>query len=675
MSAYAGIGVFGASAESTQLLSEENPISFESGQQQCEPDGAGGAADPGNGGENPGTEQGGDTGSEPGVEPDIDPGDGSDETGGAEGSDAAGSGSEGGLISEDTAAEDQANINGEIELTSVAALLSELSEEAEAAEIEADFLSAVENAAPGDTITLNGDIWLTETLVVPVSLILTSDENGPYRIIGPAGSTAIYVTGGILTLQNVIVTHDPGAEGRGIEVHSNAGLILNGGTVSGNSVTGNGGGILMEGFFEMNGGSISGNTAGGSGGGIYFTNSSTSSGAIYINEGNISGNKAIAGNGGGICFDNIKRDYGKLVITASVTFSNNIASKGYRLGPNDTEAINMHNAKIAAGIIWSGSYEYGYNNYDISYIPTAPPVVYYTVTFDLQGGVFPAGPGTLTVQAGGTPGDKMPGDPVLDGYVFKGWLTNTDGTGTPFTSDTVITGHITVYAIWEAVIQPPIPPSPPEPPPGPVITPPPAEPPAVQTKPLAAVVKPPAAGESEPAAQVSAEAAAEVITQQQTPAAGLVPQAILLSSESILTFSKTRSPEVVLAILKDRGVPILSLGGLEMPLSAGIGLPVWAPVNQVLVSVGIVMAISAFIGYLRRRRQTGEQPSRRLNMAVVFAVTGAVVFALTQNTVNLMVLFDIWTPVNAAIFLGVLINVRSITAGRKETAYISYIYR
>jgi formate hydrogenlyase subunit 3/multisubunit Na+/H+ antiporter MnhD subunit len=118
------------------------------------------------------------------------------------------------------------------------------------------------------------------------------------------------------------------------------------------------------------------------------------------------------------------------------------------------------------------------------------------------------------------------------------------------------------------------------------------------------------------------------------------------------------APAEVLAILKDEGIPVFSLGGLEMPLFGGIGLPVWAPINQILTTMGIVLVISAFLRYLKRRKEDSEQAGRWRNMAVVFAIAGAVVFALTQNTHNLMVLFDLWTPVHAAIFAGVLTGIR-----------------
>jgi len=51
------------------------------------------------------------------------------------------------------------------------------------------------------------------------------------------------------------------------------------------------------------------------------------------------------------------------------------------------------------------------------------------------------------VQSGLTVGTAMPADPTRTGYVFAGWYTATEG-GTAFTSTTVVTENMTVYARW-----------------------------------------------------------------------------------------------------------------------------------------------------------------------------------------------------------------------------------
>lgn len=79
--------------------------------------------------------------------------------------------------------------------------------------------------------------------------------------------------------------------------------------------------------------------------------------------------------------------------------------------------------------------------------------VNYTVTTDVDGKTSQI----IVSSEEGKLGDKMPKEPVKDGYVFKGWNTKKDGSGEAFTAETAITGDITIYAIFEkkAEITPP----------------------------------------------------------------------------------------------------------------------------------------------------------------------------------------------------------------------------
>ena len=65
-------------------------------------------------------------------------------------------------------------------------------------------------------------------------------------------------------------------------------------------------------------------------------------------------------------------------------------------------------------------------------------------------------------------GQAMPAQPSKDGFTFKGWNTQSDGTGTSFDDSTPVSGDITVYAQYEKVPSPkPQPQSNPEPKPQP----------------------------------------------------------------------------------------------------------------------------------------------------------------------------------------------------------------
>ncbi|MGD9901306.1 MAG: InlB B-repeat-containing protein [Spirochaetales bacterium] len=60
----------------------------------------------------------------------------------------------------------------------------------------------------------------------------------------------------------------------------------------------------------------------------------------------------------------------------------------------------------------------------------------------------------INITSGSSIGaSNMPNNPTLDGYIFEGWNTLGDGTGTVVNEDTVVTSSLTVYAVWTAVIE------------------------------------------------------------------------------------------------------------------------------------------------------------------------------------------------------------------------------
>ena len=97
--------------------------------------------------------------------------------------------------------------------------------------------------------------------------------------------------------------------GRGVSVNGqNAEFIMYGGNISGNTVTGNGGGVYVNNraTFTMYGGEISGNKATGTnncGGGVYVSadaNNTNRKSTFNMYGGTISGNEATDGSGGGV---------------------------------------------------------------------------------------------------------------------------------------------------------------------------------------------------------------------------------------------------------------------------------------------------------------------------------------------------------------------------------------
>ena len=97
--------------------------------------------------------------------------------------------------------------------------------------------------------------------------------------------------------------------GRGVSVNGqNAEFIMYGGNISGNTVTGNGGGVYVNNraTFTMYGGEITGNKATGTnncGGGVYVSadaNNTNRKSTFNMYGGTISGNEATGGSGGGV---------------------------------------------------------------------------------------------------------------------------------------------------------------------------------------------------------------------------------------------------------------------------------------------------------------------------------------------------------------------------------------
>jgi hypothetical protein len=115
------------------------------------------------------------------------------------------------------------------------------------------------------------------------------------------GAMVVVENGGIFIMNNGSaimgnIAIGPDLYGTAVWVGTGATFTMNGGTVSGNAVTGGGGGVASWGTFTMNGGIISGNTAT-EGGGVYVVGA----GKFTMTGGIISGNTA--SNGGGVCVD------------------------------------------------------------------------------------------------------------------------------------------------------------------------------------------------------------------------------------------------------------------------------------------------------------------------------------------------------------------------------------
>ena len=107
----------------------------------------------------------------------------------------------------------------------------------------------------------------------------------------------VYVTGTLIIESGAEISENTGYNGAGIYMSANAKVIMNGGMICDNTVTGSGAGVYAYAgsSFTMDGGEISGNTAS-SGGGVYL-NTAT----FTMSDGTIRDNTASYG--GGLYFD------------------------------------------------------------------------------------------------------------------------------------------------------------------------------------------------------------------------------------------------------------------------------------------------------------------------------------------------------------------------------------
>jgi uncharacterized protein (TIGR02145 family)/uncharacterized repeat protein (TIGR02543 family) len=72
----------------------------------------------------------------------------------------------------------------------------------------------------------------------------------------------------------------------------------------------------------------------------------------------------------------------------------------------------------------------------------------YTITFDGQGATTPANPATINVTVPATTVGTLPTQPLKTAYVFDGWWTEKNGSGTQFTATTTVSQNDTVYGKW-----------------------------------------------------------------------------------------------------------------------------------------------------------------------------------------------------------------------------------
>jgi pilin isopeptide linkage protein len=244
--------------------------------------------------------------------------------------------------------------------------------------------------AENGVVTINNSTISSNTAAVDGGGIVADGKTTTLRNSAIYGNSAVRNGGGLIDYNDIsidektqITNNNAGSDGGGIYLSSDS-LILNGqGQVTGNTAGRDGGGVYIAGgeldlTYQAQ---ISGNTALNDGGGIYL-----SGGKLFAGSGQITNNTAV-GNGGGIgtSYDNLIN----LSVDQYVTFSGNRASQAYQIA---TEDIALHEATIKTNSFSSG-FEYGYNNFDISYTKGTPYTTnaVITATKTAQGAALPEG--------------------------------------------------------------------------------------------------------------------------------------------------------------------------------------------------------------------------------------------------------------------------------------------
>jgi hypothetical protein len=119
------------------------------------------------------------------------------------------------------------------------------------------------------------------------------------------------------------------SSGGGVYVLSSGTFIMNGGEISGNTLSNtvaNGGGVYVGGTFTMNGGKISGNTSAVNGGGVFVATDAT----FTMNGGEIAGNSAARGGGVYVYFNTTTNLKGTFRISKGTIYGSNEDTESLR---------------------------------------------------------------------------------------------------------------------------------------------------------------------------------------------------------------------------------------------------------------------------------------------------------------------------------------------------------
>jgi hypothetical protein len=256
----------------------------------------------------------------------------------------------------------------------------------------------------------------------------------------------IWRSGAFNMINTVVYDNHVSGNGGGVyKSGSGSTFSMYGGVISNNTATGNGGGVYLYGNFEMYDGSVISDNSAPRGGGIYLT----SNGFVHLYSGKISGNYANIG-GGVWVTDTYGIALNRLLINATVEFSDNRANRGYYRLPADD---GVYNDTINC-VVWSDPFDQGYNNYDISYV-RGSALTEFTVTVT---DTYPQTPKWLTYISNGTIRANVTIDAGIPpaGMVFDKWVAISgdvefDNATNPRTTFKMPSHPVEIKATWKPI--------------------------------------------------------------------------------------------------------------------------------------------------------------------------------------------------------------------------------
>jgi uncharacterized repeat protein (TIGR02543 family) len=214
------------------------------------------------------------------------------------------------------------------------------------------------------------------------------------------------------------------------------------------------------------------------------------------------------------------------------------------------------------------------------------------------------------VEHGGTASPPL--DPAREGYAFGGW------TPYPFTN---ITKDTTIRAVYNYA------------------------PPADD----------PESGDTDP-------------TDSDDGDATVTPGGVYDPGESDTTLRPIEEPQepegaaVTISAAKEQGIPVFTVGGMDIPLAAPSGFETWSLVNVLFMLLSVLFAVYKVIQFNLRRNEAKASKAKKSKVAAgipgssytiviaILALVSILICLLTQNVAEQITIFDLQSPEFAIVF-------------------------